>query len=46
MTLVNKDQNRGSYSVQFDAGKLSSGIYIYRISAKNFTKTSKMVLLK
>ncbi|MCU7493899.1 MAG: T9SS type A sorting domain-containing protein [Ignavibacteria bacterium] len=45
-TLVNKDQNRGSYSVQFDAGKLSSGIYIYRISAKNFTKTSKMVLLK
>ncbi|HEX2865697.1 MAG TPA: T9SS type A sorting domain-containing protein [Ignavibacteriales bacterium] len=46
MTLVNQEQNAGRYNVQFDAGRLSSGIYIYRISAKNFTKTSKMVLLK
>lgn len=46
MTLVNKEQNAGKYNVQFDAGRLSSGIYIYRISAKNFTRTNKMVLLK
>jgi hypothetical protein len=46
MTLVNKEQNAGKYNVQFDAGRLSSGIYVYRISAKNFTRTNKMVLLK
>ncbi|MGE5439994.1 MAG: T9SS type A sorting domain-containing protein [Bacteroidota bacterium] len=46
MTLVNKEQNAGRYNVQFNAGRLSSGIYIYRILAKNFTRTNKMVLLK
>ncbi|MCU7525523.1 MAG: T9SS type A sorting domain-containing protein, partial [Ignavibacteria bacterium] len=43
MTLVNKEQNAGRYNVQFNAGRLSSGIYIYRILAKNFTRTNKMV---
>ncbi len=36
----------GSYSVKFNADKLSSGIYFYQIVSKKFTTTRKMVLIK
>ncbi len=45
-TLVNQRQSPGNYSVQFDASKLSSGIYFYTLRAGNFTATKKMVLMK
>ncbi|MEX0721365.1 MAG: endo-1,4-beta-xylanase [Balneolaceae bacterium] len=45
-TLVDQQQSKGSYQVQFDASALSSGIYIYSLRAGNFTQTNKMVLLK
>jgi len=45
-TLVNKKQNPGNYHVQFDASKLSSGIYYYRLKAGNFIETKKMILLR
>ncbi len=45
-TLVNKAQAPGNYSVQFDASKLSSGIYFYRLSAGKFIETKKMILMK
>lgn len=45
-TLVNKNQEPGSYKVYFDAGGLSNGIYYYRIQAGSFTETKKMLLLK
>ena len=46
MTLVNKMQSPGSYEVVMDASKLSSGIYVYRLSAGDFNAVRKMVLLK
>ncbi len=45
-TLVNKQQSPGNYSVQFDASKLSSGIYFYTLRAGEFTATKKMILMK
>ena len=45
-TLVNEMQIVGTYKVTFDAGKLSSGIYFYKLKAGNFTETKKMILLK
>ncbi len=44
--LVNKEQAAGNYSVNFDGGKLSSGVYIYRLSAGVFSIAKKLILLK
>ena len=44
--LVNEVKEAGSYSVTFNASKLSSGIYIYRIQTENFTVNKKMTFLK
>ncbi|MHB8581567.1 MAG: discoidin domain-containing protein [Ignavibacteriaceae bacterium] len=45
-TLINKEQKSGDYTVNFDASKLASGVYLYRIEANGFTLTKKMTLLK
>jgi hypothetical protein len=45
-SLVNENKTAGSYEVNFDAAKLSSGIYFYKISSGNFTETKKMILMK
>jgi hypothetical protein len=45
-TLVDGQKQRGSYFVEFDASKLSSGIYIYTLQAGSFTASKKMALVK
>jgi hypothetical protein len=45
-TLVDRTVQAGEHSVTFDATRLASGIYFYRIESGNFTATKKMVLLK
>lgn len=45
-TLVNSQQEIGSHSINFDASKLASGLYIYKIQAGNFIQSKKMMLLK
>jgi hypothetical protein len=44
--IVNKQQPAGNYEVSFDASKLSSGMYFYRLNAGEFTSVKKMTLLK
>lgn len=44
--LVNEVHNAGSYEVAFDASNLSSGMYIYRLRAGNFTSSRKLLLLR
>jgi Secretion system C-terminal sorting domain len=45
-TLVNEVQNEGRYEVNFDASKLASGVYIYRLQANDFSASKKMILLR
>jgi len=46
-TLVNSYQNTGTYQVNFDASKLTSGVYIYRIKVGNkLLQSKKMILVR
>ena len=45
-TLVNEQKSAGTYNVNFDASKLSSGVYIYTLQAGNFIESYKMLLMK
>ncbi|MCH8032812.1 MAG: choice-of-anchor B family protein [Bacteroidetes bacterium] len=44
--LVNQSKPAGEYTVTFDAGIFSSGVYIARLTAGSFVKIIKMSLLK
>lgn len=44
--LVNQNLKAGSFNFDFDASRLSSGVYFYRINASEFTDTKKMILVK
>ncbi len=45
-TLVNDDLGAGAYEVSFDASKLASGMYIYRLSSGSYLQSRKMLLTK
>ncbi len=46
VTLVNKELKTGTYSFNFDASRLSSGVYLYSIQSGNFFQAKKMILMK
>lgn len=45
-TLVSEFQPAGNYKITFDGEGLSSGAYIYKLSAGEFSLTKRMTLLK
>lgn len=45
-TLVNSELSAGSYSVNFDASNVSSGVYFYTLLTENFKQSKKMLLMK
>ena len=45
-TLINQFQNKGRYSVVFNAGALASGIYIYKLKVGSYEQCRKMMLLR
>lgn len=45
-TLVNEEQTVGNYVALFEANKLATGVYFYRLQAGSFTQVKKMLLLK
>jgi len=46
VTLVNEQKDAGRYTVQFNASKLASGVYVYRLKVNDFISTKKMTLIK
>lgn len=45
-TLVNSNRVAGSYTVNFNASGLSSGVYIYRLQTSGIVLTRKFTLIK
>ena len=46
VTLVNETKNPGYYEVEFNGINLTSGTYIYRMTAGDFVEVKKMILLR
>jgi hypothetical protein len=46
-TLISSEvRNPGRYEVSFNASSLASGVYIYRLTTKNYSQARKMLLVK
>jgi flagellar hook assembly protein FlgD len=50
-TLINETQEAGQYEIVWDGknnsgNELSSGIYLYRLTAGNYVKVMKMMLVR
>jgi hypothetical protein len=45
-TLVQEEEEAGFHEVRFDASGVSSGVYLYRLTAGRFAQTGKMVVVK
>ncbi len=45
-TIVSEQLSEGTYSRQWNAAKMSSGIYFYRLQSDKYSETKKLVLLK
>ncbi|MCK7526260.1 MAG: T9SS type A sorting domain-containing protein [Ignavibacteriales bacterium] len=44
--MVDEYKPAGTYEIEFNAEKYTSGIYFYRLQAGSFVETKKMILLK
>jgi predicted acyl esterase len=45
-TLLNQNLNSGIYETRFDGSSLSSGVYFYTLSVKDFKETKRLLLVK
>lgn len=45
-TLVNETRPAGWHEVTFDASRLASGVFIYRLEAEGYVETRSMILVK
>jgi hypothetical protein len=45
-TLVNEQKTSGRYEVNFDASRLASGVYIYKLTSGSYVSSKKMLLVK
>jgi hypothetical protein len=43
-TLVNEELHPGAYTVQWDAGEMASGVYLYRLEAGSSVASRKLLL--
>jgi hypothetical protein len=45
-TLVSGEESAGEHTIMFDGNGLSSGVYIYRLTAGLYRESREMLLLK
>jgi hypothetical protein len=45
-TILNQSLQPGTYEVEWDASNYPSGVYFYKLTARDFTETKKLVLIK
>ncbi|MGE5352588.1 MAG: T9SS type A sorting domain-containing protein [Acidobacteriota bacterium] len=45
-SLVNQEKAAGNYEVEFNASKLTSGVYIYKIQAGKYSSARKLLIMK
>ena len=46
LTILNQEMNAGTHKVVFDAARLPTGLYFYRIQAGDFVQTKRLLLIK
>lgn len=46
VTLIDKRMATGVHTIEFDASKLTSGVYFYRLEAGDFLSQKRMLLIK
>jgi hypothetical protein len=44
--ILDNFRSKGSYSIEFNAANLSTGIYFYELKVEGYTETKKMMLVK
>jgi hypothetical protein len=44
--LVNQNQEKGIHEINFDAGRLSSGVYFYKLVTNEYSDVKRMTLVK
>jgi hypothetical protein len=45
-TIIDQEKDAGIHTVEFDGSNISSGTYIYRITAGTYTEVKKMLIIK
>ncbi|MEK7729306.1 MAG: T9SS type A sorting domain-containing protein, partial [candidate division KSB1 bacterium] len=45
-SLVDENQSEGEHALQWHAGELASGVYIYRLRAGEFVQSKKLILVR
>ncbi|MBX2976728.1 MAG: T9SS type A sorting domain-containing protein [Ignavibacteriaceae bacterium] len=45
-TLINEEKQAGKYSIEFNASKISSGVYLYELRSNEYKSTKKLMLMK
>lgn len=43
---INEYKKEGNYTFEYNASRLSSGVYFYRLESSNFVDTKRMILIK
>ncbi|MBS3742280.1 MAG: T9SS type A sorting domain-containing protein, partial [Candidatus Cloacimonetes bacterium] len=44
--LLDRPQNRGSHSLEFNTKELSTGVYFYKLHTDNYAKTRKLLVIE